>query len=81
MANNSLIWLAGGKTSRLKESTLSNCFSRLFRNVGRTGQDDGKRLKRLEVSREVIRRGVGGGGADLQVLGLQNGVEEVQKTL
>ena len=44
--------------------------------------DDGKRLKRLEVSREVIRGGCGGGGgADLQVLGLQNGVEEVQKTL
>ena len=39
-----------------------------------------KRFKRLEVYRSV-KRGCGGGGTDLQILGFQMGVEEVQKTL
>ena len=44
--------------------------------------DDGKRFQRLEVFPVGEKGGVwGGGGADLQIMGFQMGVEEVQKTL
>ena len=43
--------------------------------------DDGKRFQRLEVFPVGEKGGCGGGGTDLQILGFQMGVEEVQKTL
>ena len=46
-----------------------------FETLSVISADDGKRFKRLDVSREVIRgvRGRGGGGTALQVFGFQDG--------
>ena len=44
------------------------------------GTDYGKRFKRLEVFPVGEKGGCGGGGTNLQILGFQMGVEEVQKT-
>ena len=58
--------------------------SKIFRNGSTchfTSADYGKRFQRLEVFPVGEKGGCGGGGTDLQILGFQMGVEEVQKTL